>query len=493
MDATSGLQRFQLLSKDASTQGDLDKVVVLAHGPGGQQHQLEVRPPLKSSGGFMGAVFGPSKEMVHAQQTASIAALAQFRQALVEQYGAQVGAYAGKSLQERALTVKDIGDALATAESAKQNLNLHQPAFLKAFNEQLTTPGQRALAQDGKVNTLILDIFAGSRLLSDSTAATRDMLAQSAAKVVRTLSEMPGASLARAQGILTLAAPTGSPSLATQVVQDMTRPLGADRMSFDGASVMNAQVVPAKAVIAPAVQPAPAAWPDRVNVRGTSTLDTSGAVSGSDTGAQRASGQPATTPRQLRGDIAREVERLPVSKPLETITLAGGTTTTLCRQLLTDSSRGSYTINGKPVSVSYDQEGTPDHNAFGAAFRAGFPAGAKGDAIARLASACMNQYCLNPMMEYVGQNAGFTPIKSGSDTLSYDAWQNQDGSWGIRCAMLRRFEMISDHSNNNDIVDLPGSRTCLCTAEFTLDTSGDTPRLSQVGTDIAFSGKVPAN
>lgn len=225
------------------------------------------------------------------------------------------------------------------------------------------------------------------------------------------------------------------------------------------------------------------------NARGRSQLSESGAVTGEAASTPRTTGAPARTPAQLHGDIASTVDGLLDSQRLVNIALEGGTQATLSRQLLTDSNRGEYSVNGKLLTVPKDQNGEPDKDAFAAAFRASFPAGEKGDRLALLASACMNQFCLNPTMEYVGVNASLTPAKAGADLLSYDAWQRDDGSWGIRCAMLRQFDRYIDHASHNDIVETPGRCTCLWTVEYTIDVTA-VPRLAQVATDIVFSGKV---
>lgn len=478
MDSASGLQRFQSILAGPKTEADLAKVIVQLNQPGGESHQVALRPPLTPSGGFLGAIFGRSQKEVDTEK-ASSDALATFRQALVRNFGQDIGTLAARSLKERTLTVLDARTALTSAQDLKNTHDTNLSYFQTRLEGHLALKGdakgaQDSLQLDGPVKDLILGLFTGSRLLVATNTNALDVMAKTAATMVQTLRNMPGASEARAREILTVAAATGDPMTAAMVVKDLAGALTADRPAFDGANVNGAAT---EGIV------------KNFNAKGRSELGESGVVTGETATPTRTAGAPARTPAQLHGDIAGAVGGLLDSQRLVTIALEGGTQTTLCRQLQTDSNRGEYTVNGKHLTVPNDKNAEPDKDAFAAAFRASFPAGEKGDRLALLASACMNQFCLNPTMEYVGVNASLTPAKAGADLLSYDAWQRDDGSWGVRCAMLRQFDQYIDHTHGNDIVDSPGRCACLGTVEFTIDMTG-APRLAQVATDVVFSGKV---
>ncbi len=483
MQPISSHQLFKTIGNDAKSVSDLQQWVVLVKGRDGKSDAFEVRPPVQPVSGFIGRIMQPAKDAETEQM--GIAALASFRDHLVKQFGKEIGETAGQSIRGRVATVMVMREALGLAIDLKEAQEARKQAFESRVQGLLQAPAGEAKSSAGTSSrsplgqtamNAVLDRLGTLFLPNAKDRAAIDHLARSAASMIQSLQAMPDPSDFAIRDVLALATLTGNPVSAVQVAKDLCAAPSAGRPGFTGASVSQAET-------AQFVK-------GDVTARGKSEIDDAGLVGGRSLTTASGNYDAAKDSAQLHVDLVNEGVKQMSAERRMTVKTPDGGGITLSRQLYADCNRGSYKVNGQDVVVQYTASKEPLKDQFMLDFRAGFPAGPKGDALALLVSGYAHQGSINPMMQFSGVNHDVTPLKAVPDTLSFEAYPRGDGSWTVRCSWLNQFDSYLIPSKGNDDAATQSRCACVGTVTYTIDTSGDTPHLSAVATDLVYSGKV---
>lgn len=322
-----------------------------------------------------------------------------------------------------------------------------------------------------------MSLFTGAPLLNAKDPASIKLLASSAASMINSLETLPDATDTAIQQVLTLATWTGDLATTVQVVKDLCAPPGVSRTAFTGASVSGAQTA--------------GFVKGDVTARGRSEIDASGLVGGRSLETASGEDEAAHDAPQLHVNLVKEISSQLAPQQLVPATTADAREVMLSGQLKTDCERCSFKVNGQAIVVTRDADDNALKDQFLTDFRAAFPQGPKGDAIARLASACMNQRSLNPMSQFSSVNHDVTALRGGTrPQVQLEAFEREDGAWSVRCSLVTEFDTYFIPSQNNQPTETPSLCASLTTVNYTIDTSGDEPRLSAIATDLVFSGKV---
>lgn len=483
MQPITSHQLFKSIGSDAKSVSDLQQWVVLVKGRDGKSDAFEVRPPVKPVSGFIGRIMQSAKDAETEQM--GINALASFRDHLVKQFGKEIGEAAGQSIRGRVATVMVMREALGLAMDLKETQDLKKQVFETRVKGLLQAPAvETKVSADTsspsplgqKAMNAVLDRLGTLCLPNAKDRPALDLLARSAASMIQSLWAMPDPSDFAIRNVLALATHTGNPVSAAQVVKDLCAPPTQGRPGFTGASVSQAET--ARFV------------KGEVTARGKSEIDAAGLVGGRSLATASGNYDAAKDAAQLHVDLVNEGVKQMSNERLMTVKTPEGGAINLSRQLHADCNRGHYKVNGQDVNMQHNASQEPLKEQFMLDFRAGFPAGPKGDALALIASACANQCSINPMMQFSGVNHDITPLKAVPDTLSYEAFPRNDGEWTVRCSWLNQFDSYLIPSKSNDDATTQSRCVCVGTVTYTIDTSGDTPRLSAVATDLVYSGKV---
>ena len=150
---------------------------------------------------------------------------------------------------------------------------------------------------------------------------------------------------------------------------------------------------------------------------------------------------------------------------------------------MTDCDRASFSVTGRTLSR--------DPKTFAQDFRAGFPAGKKGDQLALLASCCVSQFALNRVIVNVFNNS-ITPATPGPESASMnaqDVLQRDDGRWVVRGSVSKTFTAIRDLKSDEGVARLREPAASLFTVEFVIDPGkeGEDPKLTEIHTDAIYN------
>ena len=165
---------------------------------------------------------------------------------------------------------------------------------------------------------------------------------------------------------------------------------------------------------------------------------------------------------------------------------APGSRPWLSKTMEVDVGRAVYFMQGERIGDTGGAAGPTLER-----FRASFPEGPDGDAMALAVSRCANQIGINTFFE-VNNQAAF-PGQIGSfigGKTTHEAWRNEDGSWSVRSTHASRPNAFVSAEQGGEIQEVQGSGVALYTLTYRIQPPaqpGGQPVTSIVDSQVVYN------
>ncbi len=467
MDSVSGLQRFQVGMQGGKPVDAQARFVEISQGQG-QPARMALQPPANPPGMFaslIGALTRPSPQEVQQQG----AALDSLRNDLTKAYGQEVMRLATPLLKGH-VTVGDAGHAIASARALHCAATDNLQVMTERIRTGMTLAGQ--VPADATCR-LLARIGLGADLYTEDLSASRaKAAAEKGLDLLAQLRATPGMSEPRALQILRFAAASPRTASASQVALELAATdAKAARPSFGGVAYGHAAVVAGASITAHV--------PQDFSARGTTTPSQWQAdiLSGQ---ALDSRSETAQSLPDLHAQMAREVASLQTNEKMHKATAADGKTFEVSDLAMRDAPRSDITVRGRTLDRARDD--------FALALRDALPAGDKGNALARIISACANQRHLVGVENYTADKT-YSPMGTRASSFCQEINRREDGLWSVRGTFHRVTSGYTDLRSGADYVEFNEPATTLYSVEFLIDPGQDdeAPRLASIATDVAFT------
>ena len=178
------------------------------------------------------------------------------------------------------------------------------------------------------------------------------------------------------------------------------------------------------------------------------------------------------------------LQNFSTAKVPRTVRLTSGDRLVLNQALIEDCERAVFVVNEQLMPRGNRQ-------SFLDAYRAQFPAGSKGDALASLVSDCANQFSAHPVHVFIADRT-FGPAYR-TDSIVYETWQDKDGDWTVRCSMLIRFPLatVGVGPDASAPFDMAKGSATLQTVTFRIQPDPfdeAPPRVMSIESEVVFTG-----
>ncbi|MES2481933.1 MAG: hypothetical protein V4609_08045 [Pseudomonadota bacterium] len=494
MQSASRLQPFMSAVGQAAPNQGAQRITVTSGD--GDALQVGLLAPKAAPSRWDSLVGALTRQPAVSQQAAATPAAdtnLHFRSALAMDHGHEVATMSFPALGERSLTVLDAGAAMASAH----NLSDQRAVNIGLFNAAMAATEVQRAAPESAMQVGIDDVLGGAK---PGAKTTQPAAVSAGPSSFRSAPSTP--ELRHLLALVTLGqdlfAPTlGGPKLADAVKQ--ANGLFQQLREAPGMSETRARQILSLAAMNPDATQATALA--RKLLSGSATSDGTACIAGtsisklvpekftlnaSTKSEQWAASAGAAQPSPLtalHADLAKGVQEMRDRKDHVQTTQPDGTTYALSSKVVTDCHRASFSVAGRTLAR--------DPESFAQDFRAGFPAGKKGDQLALLASCCVSQFALNRVMVHVMENS-ISPAVRGNESASMNAQdvrQRDDGRWVVRGSVSQTFTRVSDPKADEGFSRLREPATSLFTVEFVIDPgkAGEEPKLAEIHTDGIYT------
>lgn len=411
------------------------------------------------------------------RQAAQTQGLMDFSTALNQTYGHAIAKAARRviAVTSNYVTLQSARTAIATAQHLLEAAQTHRRSNVSAFSALLAQESavprahnfERAdapraskrdvgatLAQWPCVPELLARVTLGSALTQEVSQGRLRNAVHQACGLMDILGQAPGMTAHRAQEILTLAAMVNDPRAAQALVRELA--CGApQRQSMDRRGVAKGAAIG---------EHIPQDFRARHEI--SFGQDTKAAHSGPGIGWQRG------------------LDHTVQDAPMVDVVSPEGSPFRLHQTMLKDCDRSTFVVDGVELKK--------DARTFAAAFRSQLPPGRRGDALAELASVCLNQNNLNTVSNYATNHA-LLPLGDGSEessALLHEVIQLNETNWLLRSSSRKAFQTFLKPDGVR--IELPVRSMALYTVECLL-TCGEgasaKPSVTEMHVDVAFASQ----